>query len=102
MEIKITRINSLSAALSIAAVSFILTLLWSILAAIALSAGIQVDTEFNAIFTVASAGGVFPWLLLVASPFLAYITTFISTYIICAVYNFVTSYTGPISITTKD
>lgn len=101
MEIKITKINPLSAALAIAAIALVIIGVWTIFAVICLLLGMKVDTQFNSFFSV-SATGACKWLLLFATPFLSYITTFISTYAVCVVYNFVTPYTGPITVTKDD
>ncbi len=98
MKSEITKIEVNQTAKTLAIVASILTLFLSVFSLIALAFGFEIRVSFNYIISVAVSGTGGKVVLLLAYPILTFILAYLTTSVLCLIYNFTAKFTGGIKV----
>ena len=98
MTYNVTRINAHKTSLTLAGTLSLLSIISVLLGGISLLFGNDVHTSFNFFFTISGSGVLFNSLMLVITPLLTFVMTYLAALVFCFLFNVVTQYTGGLSI----
>jgi H+/Cl- antiporter ClcA len=102
MKMEIQKINVKQSAISVASVVAVYSALTAIIGVVFLLFGAEVDVTYDFLVNVSTEDLSNKIFLLIVMPLFAFIVSFLFTSIFACIYNFISKYTGGISILIKN
>lgn len=98
MTYTITHLSAHKTSLTLAGTLALLSVITSVCSGILLLFGNDVHTSFNFLFTISGSGIFYNSLMLVITPLLTFVMTYLAILVFCYLFNVVAKYTGGVRV----
>ncbi|MBD3584533.1 hypothetical protein HHX48_02150 [Salinimonas sp. HHU 13199] len=98
MTYTMTHLNAHKTSLTLAGTLALVSVITSVCRGILLLLGNNVHTSFNFLFTISGSGILYNSLMLVITPLLTFVMTYLAILVFCCLFNVVAKYTGGVSV----